>query len=78
MTSPIVVGDYEVSASTTAQEGPVLSNSQSTSLSVRRRSMNSAAPLEIWLSATTYNLPVAAGLNFSTTFAATTSGGAVR
>ena len=77
LTAPmVVVGDYLVSVSASSQEGPVLSNSQMTSIQVQRVGLNSpAVQLEVWVSVTGYVLPVAPALVFSSTFGATSSPG---
>jgi hypothetical protein len=75
-TSLLVVGDYVVSTSGASQESPVLSNVQNTSIIVQRIALNNVGALEIWLSATGYNLPIAPELVFVTSFGATSSAGA--
>ena len=75
--SLVVVGDYLVGVTASSLEGPALSNSQMTSIQVQRVGLNSpAVPLEVWVSSTGYNLPVAPALVLSSTFGATSSPGA--
>ena len=71
-----MVGDYLVSASGSVIEGPLLSNSQTTSIQVQRVGNSSAAALDVWLAATGYVLPDEPALNFLTTYAVTASAGA--
>lgn len=70
----IIVGDYQLlSAGGATIEGADFSQSQTTTLQVRRIGSTSAAPLEVWLQATDYMLPNGPSFVVDTTLGATSS-----
>ena len=71
----ITIGDYEINVSGATLESSALSNSQTTSISVRRVGSTSAAPLDVWLQATGYTQPSGPAFTFDTALTATQSGG---
>jgi hypothetical protein len=66
----LAVGDYNLNAQGSSVETAFLSNAQETSINVTRVGQASAAPLDVWLIATNYNLPSTPGF-IDTTHGAT-------
>ena len=72
--SPLIaVGDYQISGSVSTNEDPAGSNSATTAISIKRVSSANVGNLEIWLTATNYNLPNGAQYNFTETLTGTSS-----
>jgi len=72
--SPLIaVGDYTISGSVSTNEDPAGSNSATTAISIKRISSANVGNLEIWLTATNYNLPIGAQYNFTETLGGTSS-----
>jgi hypothetical protein len=69
----INVGDYAISGSVSSNEDQGGSNSATTTISVRRLSSTNAGNLQIWFTASNYNLPVGPSYVFTETLTATAS-----
>jgi hypothetical protein len=73
----VVIGDYTVSVTGAWMNGTAGaggSNLQATQINVRRQTSSSADPLEVFITAVGYDLPVASSYFLGTTLAATKSG----
>jgi hypothetical protein len=69
----IAVGDYQISGSVSTNEDVAGSNAATTAISVKRVSAANTGDLEIWLTATNYNLPNGPQYVFTETLGATAS-----
>lgn len=73
-TGPFVVGDYTIeNGGGSFVESQAFSQSQTSTLQVRRTGSTSAAPLDVFLQATGYMLPVGPAFNLDTTLSATSA-----
>jgi hypothetical protein len=72
----VTVGDFAVNAQGGAFESALVSNAQETSLNVRRLTSINAAPLDVYLVATNYNMPIPVATMSSTHGASFTDVGA--
>jgi hypothetical protein len=69
----ITVGDYTISGSVGSNEDPLGSNSATTTIAVRRVSAANTGDLQIWFTASNYNLPVGPGYVITETLTASSS-----